>query len=142
MKIHVEGNEERRYVGITSPRLVREGLAESMPCLETIYQDLVNEHLSIENLIDRWTQSIFEGKQEEDAKSLVSGDKLRSMLGTRMETTAVHRTGRDGPLTHYKVLYRGDRFVPVVNDGRLELVVDADDLARRWSLASLENALR
>lgn len=139
--VFVEGNEERRYVGMASPRLVREGLAESMTCLEKIYQDLVNEHLSIEGLIDRWTQSTFEGTTEEEAKSLITGDKLRSLLGTRLETTAIHRSGREGPLIHYKVLYRGDRFVPVVNDGRLERVVDADDLARQWSLASLENAL-
>jgi hypothetical protein len=54
----------------------------------------------------------------------------------------VHRVGREGPLLHYKVIYRGSRFVPVAYNGRLEQVVNADDLARSWALACLENALK
>ncbi|MGR3715883.1 MAG: hypothetical protein ACU0B1_03940 [Thermohalobaculum sp.] len=139
--VFVEGDASRRYIGTTRPRQLREALAESMPCLETIYQQLANGEPSIEDLIQSWAASSFDGLSEQDAKSLVSSKELRSLLGARLETTAVHRGEHEGPLLHYQVINRGERFVPVLSDGRLERVVDADALSRRWSLTTLEGIL-
>lgn len=139
--VFVDGDASRRYLGMTKPRLVREALAEDMSCLETIYQELAKKNPSIEDLIEKWIPSTFNGQNEQEAMSLVDGAKLRALLGTRLETTAVHSSEHEGALTHYQILSRGERFVAVLNGGRLERVVDADALARRWSLANLENLL-
>lgn len=139
--VFVEGGASRRYVGTTKPRQVCEALAKDLPCLETIYQKLANDKLSIKDLIQQWVPSTFDGQSEEEAKSLVGGEKLRALLGPRLETTAVHRSEHEGGLLYYKILILGERFVPVLSDDRLERVVDADALARRWSLAALEHSL-
>ena len=45
--------------------------------------------------------------------------------------------GQD-PEIYRQILRHGGRFVPVVNEGRLERIVDAHLLARRLSLDALE----
>lgn len=139
--VFVDGDASRRYVGTTTPRLVRDALVESRPCLETIFQSLSEQNLSVEQLIHGWIGSVFDGQSEHDIKVLVDRKELRKLLGTRLEMSAVRRSEHEGSLLHYQILSRGERFVPVVRDNRLERVVDADALARRWSLALLERKL-
>ena len=139
--VFVEGDEDRRFVGTVRPALLRDALGDAMPCLKTTYRDLAVEDLSIEDLIKGWAVSSFDGRTEQDAMWHVTAQGLRDFLGSRLETTAIRWTGDDGPLMHYKILNRGDRFVPIVRDGRLDRIVDAEALARRWGLATLEGMM-
>lgn len=138
--VFVEGDDERRYVGITSTRHLCEALAESMPCLEVIYQRLAGQELSVDNLIQQWVAESFDQQPEIDAKTRVHSKDLRAILGKRLETTAVEYNEQQRSEAYYQVLAHGDRFVAMVNQGRLERIVDADTLARQWSLNAMDRS--
>ena len=139
--VFVEGDEDRRFVGTVPPAELRDALGDAMPCLKTTYRDLAAEDLSIEDLIKRWAVSSFDGRTEQDAMRRIAAQDLRDLLGARLDTKAIGHSGDDGPLMHYRILDRGERFVPIVRDGRLDRVVNADILARRWGLATLESRM-
>ena len=67
--IFVEGDRERRYIGITSTRDLRDALAEFKPCFKMIYHQLASQNLSVGNLIKKWVEASFEGQNEIDIKT-------------------------------------------------------------------------
>ena len=138
--VFVEGDAERRYVGITRTRHLCEALAEIMPCLETIYRRLGSQNLSVDNLIQQWVAELFDGQPEIDAKTRISSEELRTILGNLLETSAVEYNEQQKSEAYYQILAQGGRFVAMVNQGRLERIVDADTVARQLSLNALERS--
>lgn len=136
--VFVEGDAERRYVGITSTRDLRESLTKSMPCLDGIYRRLASQQISVDDLVQQWVAEQFDGQPEIDAKTRVSSKELRAILGDLLETSAVEHSEKEEPEVYRHILAHGGHFVPLVNEGRLERIVDAGTLARRLSLNALE----
>jgi hypothetical protein len=137
----VEGDAARRYVGITRTRHLRDALAESMPCLETIYRRLAGENQSVDDLMQRWVAEQFDGQSEIDAKTRIHSKELRTILGKRLETSAVEYNQQQKSEAYFQILAQGDRFVAMVNQGRfLDRIVDADTLARQLALNAMDRS--
>ena len=149
--VFVEGDSSRRYVGMAKPRDVRRALAERKPALERLYQDIVVKRTGVtapeaagdpvQASIYLWASGGIDNVPEEQFKELITADSLRSVLGARLESASVSHTGPENPLLHYRILERTTQFVPIVVDNRLERVIDAAALARRLSIAVLEQQL-
>jgi hypothetical protein len=136
--VFVEGDDLRHFVGITRTQTLRQALAETLPCMETIYRNLTTQNLSADNLIKKWAgEQLFDEKNEDEAKSLIDSQKLREILGDRLEVTSVEHSDKLDHKLYSQILKHGGQFVPVVKAGRLERIVDADALARRLALKAL-----
>ncbi len=129
--VFVDGDEQRRFVGIAETRSVRHAFAERMPSLEINYRRLAAENLPTDTLIQRWVGELFDGQQEIDAKTLISSRELRAVLGPRLDSSCVERDDRLDREIYKEILDHPGHLVPVVQSGRLERIVDADQLARR-----------
>lgn len=147
--VFVHGDNRREYVGMATPREVRRAMAKSNPALETRYREVVTklaevqppEADQVKASIYQWTDGLFSNVPEDQAMELLNADSLRSTVGPRLETVTVADDGPEGPLLYFRILDQGVEFVPIVNDGRLKHVVDANALARQQSLGALERVL-
>ncbi len=149
--VFVEGDSKRLYAGMAAPVNVRRALAARQPALERRYQEIIAELAAepepedaddpIQATIYRWASGSLDNTPEEQFKELIPAESLRSILGERLETVSVSHYGPENPLLRYRIIERGTQFVPIVVDGQLERVVDAAALARRLSLAALEQQL-
>ena len=149
--VFVEGDSNRRYVGMAKPIDVRHALAGRKPALERRYQDIIAESTGavspegagdpVQASIYSWSGGLIDNEPEDQFKEFITADSLRSILGARLESVSVSHTGPESPLLHYRILERATQFVPIVVDGRLERVIDATALARRLSIAALEHLL-
>jgi hypothetical protein len=160
MFVIVEGDEERRYVGMISPRALRNCLATLFPELETACQRVqLNARIKpelasspadqVDEIVEQWTVSTFDQNggvfSEEQRKSLVTGEILSSWLaavGEKLETDDIKWDGGPGsPLLNYMVVCRSSPYVALVKERRLEKVVNRLELAERVAESALKRQL-
>jgi hypothetical protein len=144
--VFVDGDAQRRYVGMAAPGEVRRALAHfSGPDLEPVYLEIQNkarenpvppDHSEARRIVDLWANHIFfkDGKAigEEDAKTFMPAELL--MQSVVLETQSVEwDKPLDSPVLQTLVLEKGVRFVPLTQNGRLAQVVNAEAFA--WHMA-------
>jgi hypothetical protein len=156
----VEGGTERKYVGMVSPRALREALTTQFSELEVTYQSVQDKAQihpgvqlfpadQIDEIVEQWTISQFDRNgvifREEDLKILVSSQVLSNLLetgGGKMETDYLKWDGGpDSALLNYLLVCRSSPYVALVREKRLEKVVDRIDLAARVAESALKRQL-
>jgi hypothetical protein len=140
--IFVENDGERRYVGMASPAQVREMLANQFSylekVLEQVYGSIPQPGGNIQSIVDSWAAAKFPDDKrnftgEQDAKVLVTSTELRMWAAGLCDgRDAVELNGiASSHRLRSRILQRHKRFVALVRDRRLVMVVDADGLALR-----------
>jgi hypothetical protein len=150
--IFVRSHEERIFVGIASPRVVRTRFAAIFPPYEVAYRKVRNEACSgpgvneidasrevNEILTSRWQNAM--SPPEQHIKLIVSSNDLRDWLGGDLDTDALPY----GPLTalmRYRIISRDRRYAALTDHSRLAAIVDRDEVAIRSTATELERRFR
>jgi hypothetical protein len=153
--VFVDGDAQRRYVGMASPSEVRRALGH-LPGLnlELVYRRIQQEvrqvlrplELSeVARIVYSWSTSTFskDGQDvlEDAAKTSTSAELLTQQV--KLETTAVDWTEPlDSPRLQALVLDKGFRFVPLTENGRLARVVNTEKFSRRIASQAVRASLR
>jgi hypothetical protein len=149
--VFVDGDESRRYVGMASPRRVRNALAQFEGLdLDSAYRLAqaapgLPEHSKTEHIIYNWTQGIFTkgaivGNEGEVKTSLSTGLLLRTVM---LETDSVEwNSPLDSARFQALVLEKNARYVAITENGRLARVVNADAFARNVATQTLRARIR
>jgi hypothetical protein len=150
--VFVEQQAARLYLGMASPRAVRRALAKRFPALETAFRSVFamagqgsTDHITqVESIGYLWEQQSFKtigpepriAMPEAEFKELVSGASLFEWLGDSLETESREWDGSPpGELLYGKILSCHGSFVPLVNFGRLETVVNRHTLSQKIALS-------
>jgi hypothetical protein len=144
--VFMDGDKDRRYVGMASPGVVRKALAKFGGLdLESVYQYAQQalgqpEHSQAQRIVYSWTVSQFlkEGKtvNEQEAKTSMSTELLMQLIV--LETDSVEwNQPLDAPHFQALVLEKNTRYVPLTQNGRLARIVNADAFARNMATQTL-----
>ncbi len=140
--VFLEQNDERKYLGMTSPSAVRKALSGQFPVIERAFREIqrkareesgepTDHHVSCIGLI--WSEySKFAGSDEEAVKEIVTHAKLSAWLAGQLETESRQWDG--GAVTLElcsKILSCKGPFVPLLHLNRLEHVIDQNKLNAR-----------
>jgi hypothetical protein len=153
--VFVEGDAQRRYVGMATPGEVRRALAQRPgPDLELAYGEIRHQvrqspglagHSEVRRVVETWAARNFgEAPQfisEEEAKTLMPTALLTQWVPLEMESVEWDEP-LDSALLQALVLERGVQFVPLTQNGRLVRVVNADAFARQLATRTLRAKLR
>jgi len=146
----------RLYVGMASPRAVREALASRVPACEIVFRRIhaevcqgTRDHITqVENIGYQWVGQLFEVTGPEPLRSLpegefrelVSASNLLEWLEGSLETESREWDGSLPSETLYgRILSCQGSFVPLVHFGRLETVVNRHSLSHKIALSLLAN---
>jgi hypothetical protein len=145
----VRSGDAQTFVGIASPRDVREQLAARFATdrYEDAYRNARAEAVphagdrtsEVDGILQAWPNKVAElgdGRTEYRITEVVSSDDLRRWLLGVLDTQSVSY----GPLTaqkQYRILSWDGDYVALTNHGRLERVVDRDKLAVQFATAQL-----
>jgi hypothetical protein len=152
--VFVEGDAQRRYVGMASPAVVRRALAQSCGLnLDRAYCEIEEEvrHMAgpsgyseARQIVEAWAAHTFtkDGKAvtEEEAQTPVSAELLTQWVAMERESVEWNHP-LDSILSQALVLEKGTRFVPLTQGGRLQRVVNADAFARHTATEMLRTKL-
>jgi hypothetical protein len=153
--VFVDGDAERRYVGMAAPGEVRRALAQQSGAdLESAYQDIrktISQGFRPPNqseaqlIASQWAVHVFskdgQALGEEQVKALMPAAVLARSV--ELETHSVERSRPlDSPALQALVLEGGFRFVPLTRNGQLDRVVNADAFARSMAAEALRAQLR
>jgi hypothetical protein len=147
--VFVRSGDQRVFVGIATPRSVRQRMAVAFPNYEANYRKVKSEVTYLptssgdqelsEILNWRWGAS-FTPTTEDTAKIVTRTQDLRVWLDRDLDTDDLPY----GPLTdllRYRIVARPQRFTALTQESRLVAIVDRDVLAQRSSLVELEHRL-
>jgi hypothetical protein len=149
----VEGDTESKFIGTIAPRSLRRSLAALFPYFEVTYQTIqraipssLDRGEQITKTVQDWSVGTFtdNGKNctEIDAKQLVTKELLVSWLRGFMDTEYLRWDGGPAsPLLQYQVVSQKSPYVPLIREGKLEKIVDRNDLALRIARAALSQQL-
>ena len=147
--VFVQQQEARLYLGMASPRSVREALARKLPAVETVFRDMfasagkgsTDPVEQVQTICYQWEQQSFMAMNDHGArepvpeaafKELVSGSNLFEWLGGSLETESREWDGSlPGRELYGKILSCDGTFVALVRCGRLERVVSKHALAQK-----------
>src|SRR5262249_36889605 len=137
--VFVDGDKDRRYVGMTSPTVVRKELANFGGLdLESVYQHAKQavgqpEHSQAQRVVFNWivSQFIQQGKtvNEKEAKTSMSTELVMQLIMLETDSVELNQP-LDSPRFQALVLEKNARYVPLTLNGRLAQVVNADAFAR------------
>jgi hypothetical protein len=143
--VFVRGGGEQLFIGLASPRAVRDRLACRFPEYEANYRKvraeiaqvpiLSPDHELDAILTSRWSESF--SPSEEASKLLPTAQDVREWLGEALEDEPLPY-GPLSPLLRYRIAVTAHPFAPLVHGERLVAVVDRDELVRRIAVAGLE----
>jgi hypothetical protein len=143
--VFVRGGGQQLFIGLASPRVVRDRLASRFPGYEANYRKVRAEiaqasMLSPDQELDailtsRWSE-IF-SPSEEEARVLSATHDVREWLGEGLDDEPLPY-GPLSPLLRYRIAVKAHRFAALVDGERLVAVVDRDELVRRIAVADLE----
>jgi hypothetical protein len=143
--VFVRGGGQQLFIGLASPRAVRDRLASRFPDYEANYRKVRAEiaqapMLSPDQELDailtsRWSESF--SPSEEDARVLPTAQDVREWLGEALDDEPLPY-GPLSPLLRYRIAVKAHRFAALVDGERLVAVVDRDELVRRIAVADLE----
>jgi hypothetical protein len=145
--VFVRSGSERLFVGIAAPRRVRKRLATLFPAYEAAYraaraaamqagQPSADRELD-EVLMWRWSGAM---PTEAATRVVVAGADLKAWLESDLDDESLPY-GPLTPLLRYRILARPQRYAALTEQRQLVAIVDAEQLARRASLAELERQL-
>jgi hypothetical protein len=149
----VEGNTDCKYIGMITPGSLRKSLAAVFPDLEVVYQTIQRampisseRGEKIAKTVQDWSLGIFNNNgtkcSEIDAKQLVTKKLLASWLRGFVDPEYLRWDGGPGSaLLQYQLVAQKSPYVPLVREGRLEKIVDRNDLALRIARAALSQQL-
>jgi hypothetical protein len=156
----VEGGAERIYIGMISPRTLRESLTTKFPDLEATYQNVQQSAINklglefssadlVDEIVEQWTVSQFNRNGgvlgEEQVKALVTSRLLSSWLeavGGKLETDYLKWDGSpESALLNYMLVCQRSPYVALVRERKLEKVVDRIDLATRVAESALSRQM-
>lgn len=152
--VFVEGDAERRYVGMASPGEVRRALGQvSGLNLELVYRQIDLEvrgtpgpagQSEVQRIVESWAAHMFskDGKSvtEDAAMTPVSPEALTQWMTLETESVEWDQP-LDSALLQALVLEKGTQFVPLTTNGRLERVLSADGFARQTATQTLRAKL-
>lgn len=149
--VFVDGDKDRRYVGMAPPGQVRRALAQLGGLdLNFVYHSaqqaqVLPEHNQTQGIVHSWTELSFfkEGRKfnEEEAKTSMSTELLIQLV--RLETdSAEWNQPLDSARFQAVVLEKNTRYVPLTQHGRLARVVNADAFARNMATQILRARIR
>jgi hypothetical protein len=144
--VFVDGDNDRRYVGMAAPGEVRRALAESGGLdLEFSYRlakqaPRALEHSETQSIVYAWTTANFARNgipgTEEQAMTVMTAELLTRLV--ELETdSAEWNQPLDSAHFQALVLEKGARYVPLVQNGRLARIVNADAFARNLATQAL-----
>jgi hypothetical protein len=152
--VFVDGDAQRRYVGMAAPGDVRRALAHPPGVdLESAYREVQDEvrkspmplgDTEVQRIVKQWTMHTFTvnglAANEIAAMTAMSADLLaQSVL---LETQSVEwDKPLDSPELQARVLEKAVRFVPLTQNGRLVEVVNAEAFARHMATETLRERL-
>ena len=152
--VFVERNEERRYIGMATPRVVRRRLmfqresisnkvGDEPRSYEEIYRQLqsglsaqnggMTTSAIIEPIIYQWEHSFHGGEESQNPQEKrVSCLLLKKWLEGKLETDYIDWDGSpESFLLYFQILECDTPFVALVENGRLRKVVKRSELASR-----------
>jgi hypothetical protein len=137
---------ERHFLAMASPTEVRSRLAQRWPILEMAYAAFRNDVPTLEAVeqnLQRYPRAFSAslGKEEESAKEVVTAWQLERELGLARDAEIVNLGDKGQIFLQREILGRHTPFVALVRAGRLEGLVERDELARKVAdkvLANLE----
>jgi hypothetical protein len=155
--VFVEGDAQRRYVGMATPAEVRRALAQPPGMnLELVYRQIEQDvrqtpgppdHSEVRRIVETWSMHMFSrigqavDVTEEAAKMPVSSALLAEWVTLERESVDWDQP-LDSALLQALVLDKETRFVPLTQNGKLDRVVNADAFARRATTQALRARLR
>jgi hypothetical protein len=151
--VFVEGDAQRRYVGMATPAEVRRAFAESQGVdLELAYREIVREikqspgpqdHSEMRRIVEKWAVHNFseEGSTEEIIKTSMPAEILTSLVKLERESVEWDQP-LDSALLQALVLEKAVRFVSLLQSGQLVRVVNADLFARQMATQTLRARMR
>lgn len=140
--VFVEQEAARLFVGTAAPTAVRNALGQKFPDLETIFAEVLRNARNsgtdpvsqVQIIGHAWSTHSFGTGQvaEAQVRQLVDSAKLKEFLGNGLETESREWDGESASYALYaRILSCRVPFVPLLNCGRLEKVVDRFGLAVR-----------
>jgi hypothetical protein len=129
---------------MASPREVRSRLAQRWPILELAYAAFRNDVPTLEAVeqnLQRYPRAVSAslGKEEESAKEVVTARQLERELGLARDAEIVNLGDKGQIFLQREILGRHTPFVALVREGRLEGLVERDELARKVADKALAN---
>ena len=152
--VFVDGDSQRRYVGMAAPGEVRKALAKPPGVdLESAYRTirhevqrspLPTEHSEVREIVYKWTTHTFrkDGKDagEKEVRTFMTRDLLSQLVA--LETQCVEwDMPLDSPLFQIRVVERGVCFVPLTQSSRLLNVVNTETFAWQMMMEALRARL-
>lgn len=158
--IFVEDDAARRYVGMASPRGVRRALARWFPDYDRVYRDVLlavrvnsqGDTQELEKIGYQWPGFRFHRppapgeplrfnqepmEAEKDVRELITRANLLEWIGGEMETDSREWVGEPASRSLYaRILTCNGDYVPLLSHGRLQIVVNRNQLALRPASAS------
>lgn len=136
---------DRRFVGVSTPAIVRERLAKLYAPLQ-LYEQLLEPRLrqpdiqrEVEERAQLWETSAFPGGSERDVQTVVTRAQLGAWLGPYLVTGALQRDTRlPTALEMQRVIDWPGDFVPMVEEGRFVRMIDRRAMVEqvaRWFVA-------
>jgi hypothetical protein len=157
--IFVEGDAARQYLGMASPSGVRRALARWFPDYDRVYRDVLlsarmdsqGDIEELEKIGYQWPGFRFHRptaageplpfheeptEAEKDVRELITRTNLLEWIGAEMETDSREWTGEPASRSLYaRILTCNGAYVPLLSRGRLEMVVNRNQLALRLASA-------
>lgn len=147
--VFVRSGDQRIFVGIATPKALRARIGGIFPPYEVVYRKVrfevtgpptkTSEEEVSDILLWRWGQSLT--PSETAVKVIVTRENLEEWLGEDLDTDDLPY-GPLSPLLRYRISSRHRRYAALTQDSRLIDIVDRDELARRITVAGLEQTLQ
>lgn len=137
---------ERKFITMAPPAEIRRRLEQQWPNLQQAYSEFRKETPDIDSVEDSlWRYplavvAIF-GDQEEKVKKVLTSRQLGTELGIKNHADRVEVENVGQVFLQREILDRESPFVALVRNGRLEGLVDTNQLARKVAGAALAQIL-
>jgi hypothetical protein len=151
--VFVEGDDARRYVGMASPRVVRQSLELRFPYMGVAFRTLVGncrpanpgKKAEVQCVGEQWQHFQFQPDpndtktyEEKDIKQLVDATQLTALLQGVLETSSRRwRGGLASRRLYARIMTCDLAFVPLLSGRRLEKIVDRCALSIRIASSAL-----
>jgi len=133
---------EHHFITMAPPAEIRQRLEQQWPNLERAYSEFRKDTPTIESVEDdilRYPQAVRAtfGDQEEKVKKVLTSHQLGTELGIRNHAEKIQVENGGQVFLQREIVRRPSPFVALVRNGRLEGLVDTNELARKVADAAL-----
>jgi hypothetical protein len=129
-------DEQRRFLTMAPPAEIRDRLAQRWPALENAYAGFRNEAAREGNIErDLWQYPMAVaasfGTDEQKAKEDITAQDLERNLGIARDAETVDMTDKGQVFLQREILGRATPFAALIRSGRLEGLIERQELARK-----------